>query len=182
MPNWCHNELFINNTEGNVDAALFWQLAGPTQPVDTLAQEIIEALKDQKPSEPLTFETLLPTPPELIENNNEGWYDWRVTNWGTKWDASDVEIVNDTTSIHIRFETAWAPPVPWIQTLGEHLPENYIVELVYVEQGNGYAGCTTYEEGHVYDREAEQGHEREFLADWGLEELWWEDEDNEEES
>lgn len=35
------------------------------------------------------------------------WYRWNIDNWGTKWNAYDVEIYEDT----IVFYTAWAPPV-----------------------------------------------------------------------
>ena len=44
--------------------------------------------------------------------NDDRWYNWRVHNWGTKWDAYTMEI-DDTDMPHgfeVNFETAWSPP------------------------------------------------------------------------
>ena len=43
---------------------------------------------------------------------DDRWYNWRVQNWGTKWDCYSLEI--DDTDMHYgfegTFETAWSPP------------------------------------------------------------------------
>ena len=43
---------------------------------------------------------------------DDRWYNWRVHNWGTKWDCYSLEI-DDTDMPHgfeVNFETAWSPP------------------------------------------------------------------------
>ena len=43
---------------------------------------------------------------------DDSWYNWRVQNWGTKWDCYSLEI-DDTDMPHgfeVNFETAWSPP------------------------------------------------------------------------
>ena len=43
---------------------------------------------------------------------DDRWYNWRVQNWGTKWDCYSLEI-DDTDMPHgfeVNFETAWSPP------------------------------------------------------------------------
>ena len=43
---------------------------------------------------------------------DDRWYNWRVQNWGTKWDCYTLEI-DDTDMPHgfeVNFETAWSPP------------------------------------------------------------------------
>ena len=43
---------------------------------------------------------------------DDRWYNWRVQNWGTKWDCYSLEI-DDTDLPHgfeVNFETAWSPP------------------------------------------------------------------------
>jgi hypothetical protein len=49
------------------------------------------------------------------------WYEWRLENWGTKWDVCEVEIDEDCLEysddkkvawFSFRCWTAWAPPVP----------------------------------------------------------------------
>ena len=42
---------------------------------------------------------------------DDRWYDWRVQNWDTKWDAYDVVVTDDDPeSVEIEFNTAWSPP------------------------------------------------------------------------
>ena len=43
---------------------------------------------------------------------DDRWYNWRVQNWGTKWDCYSLEM-DDTDMPHgfeVNFETAWSPP------------------------------------------------------------------------
>ena len=46
------------------------------------------------------------------------WYDWRVENWGTKWNAVDAQITEDG----FIFDTAWAAPLPVTKKLSELFP------------------------------------------------------------
>lgn len=48
------------------------------------------------------------------------WYKWAVANWGTKWNAYDVQDpVLTTRSLKYDFETAWGDPRPVIEKLAE---------------------------------------------------------------
>lgn len=40
-----------------------------------------------------------------------GWYDWRMENWGTKWNACD--------SSEFTFQTAWSTPYEWLEKLAK---------------------------------------------------------------
>ncbi len=45
------------------------------------------------------------------------WYDWSIQHWGTKWNAYDVEPVEQDpngATLKFRFNTAWSPPVAWL--------------------------------------------------------------------
>jgi hypothetical protein len=48
---------------------------------------------------------------------DDRWYNWNIKNWGTKWDAYNTDIYEDETSVHMSFQTAWAPPVEVAQEL-----------------------------------------------------------------
>lgn len=79
------------------------------------------------------FEKILPMPDtvyngplgmrerELHGKNN--WYDWRIANWGTKWNCygytSDTVFEKDK----LKFLTAWAAPHPIMQKLSEMYPD-----------------------------------------------------------
>lgn len=44
--------------------------------------------------------------------------DWARLNWGTKWNAySHAPIEADESRLILRFQTAWAPPYPWLVAL-----------------------------------------------------------------
>ena len=52
------------------------------------------------------------------------WYDWRVYNWGSKWDCYDVEVTDDDPeNTEIEFNTAWSPPEAICNELREQYPD-----------------------------------------------------------
>lgn len=57
-----------------------------------------------------------------------GWYDWNVRNWGTKWDASDSSVDEPTcdgkgnASVSISFQTAWSIPEPIFTAMVQQHP------------------------------------------------------------
>jgi len=75
---------------------------------------------------PMPFEQWLAPRTQWQGFDVEGWYDWRVENWGTKWDVAEVEITQpltlhddedvDPASMNASFSfncwTAWGPPIP----------------------------------------------------------------------
>ena len=60
----------------------------------------------------------------------DSWYDWSIEHWGTKWNACRVEIDDieplsgepKRVSAVIRFETAWAAPLPLFQACADAFP------------------------------------------------------------
>lgn len=118
MPNWCKNNLRIYANGGKV-------------------LEVLELLKDKNGE--MTFEKFMPTPEELnnmpaptpkdtpqderdrlIEKYGaENWYDWRLKNWGVKWDASESGFWKKGEDWVISFETPWGPPIEFIQELSK---------------------------------------------------------------
>lgn len=62
------------------------------------------------------------------------WYEWSIKNWGTKWNAYATERISDT---EIRFDTAWAHPIPFIEAIIEKFPEDDL-EIMYADEDTGY--------------------------------------------
>lgn len=85
MPNWCQNTAVIN---------------APRPVIDEITAVLAS---DQK---------LLHWMCSMPQDQQHNWYDWCVSNWGTKWDITDPCVVHDTEedSITISFDSAWAPP------------------------------------------------------------------------
>jgi hypothetical protein len=103
--------------------------------IDAIENELNKSKDDM-----FLFQMLRPRPADQEEN----WYDWNVTHWGTKWEPSvyDFERINDDT-IKINFDTAWGP----CTALYEYLEsEGYWIEGFYNEEGMAFAGC--YRDGY----------------------------------
>ena len=85
---------------------------------------------------------------ENIENyGTANWYDWRIRNWGTKWNAYDVEW----GAYSVLFQTAWSGVPEILEKLSERFPE---VEMLYrwSDEDIGYnVGEFTMKDGHVID-------------------------------
>jgi hypothetical protein len=62
----------------------------------------------------------------LKEIGHRSWYTWCIDNWGTKWNACHAELAEDCLTegyIEIRFDTAWAPPMPVLQKMFQMFPK-----------------------------------------------------------
>ena len=71
---------------------------------------------------------------------DDRWYDWRLQNWDTKWDAYDVTITDDDPDqLEIEFETAWSPPEAICSAIREQYPD-LSVSWFYDEPGCEIAG------------------------------------------
>ena len=72
--------------------------------------------------------------------SDDRWYDWRVQNWDTKWDAYDVVVTDDDPeSVEIEFNTAWSPPEAICNEIREQYPD-VSVSWFYDEPGCEIAG------------------------------------------
>jgi hypothetical protein len=120
MPNWCSNTIEIEGTKEQINA-------------------FVSFLDEQNGKEWFTF--FKPTPPELKE---EGWYEWNIENWGTKWncDAQDwVKVENpnaDESSVTFWFDSAWSPPTALYEFIEATSTLN--IKASYNEGGMGFVG------------------------------------------
>ena len=156
MPNWCHNrvEIYSDNPEDLKQIKSIFEAERPLH-------EIIPE-PDWK-TIPLTEEYLthhgikvgelgeLPVPPDPDEKwgtprfkstgrADERWYDWRVKNWGIKWDIGDIELQDqDPQQLIYTFETPWGPPEGICSTLREKF-ENINISWFFDEPGCEIAG------------------------------------------
>ena len=135
MPNWCNNTITIR---GSVETLS--ELKSVVEAGEGLLQAICpmsEGLRD----------TVKGTGDELqteVYDGHTNWYDWCVTNWGTKWDPEvHLEFTDNgdgTAEITGWFDTAWSPPIEALNSLAEDWDSCYI-ELMYEEGGMCFVGC-----------------------------------------
>jgi hypothetical protein len=83
------------------------------------------------------------------EQGIPNWYDWQRKHWGTKWNAYNEDLRDESDStLVLRFDTAWSPPEPVIAALRAKLEEMFPEEDGYevyvagswVEEGYQSAG------------------------------------------
>lgn len=117
MPNWCDNRVRLSHDD--------------KEKIDALELEMAKK-NDEGRSMACPFQHLCPNP------TGEWQYDWSVTNWGTKWEASIIDWDReDDNTLTIYFETAWCPPIALYEYLTE---EGWGVDAVYHESGMCFAG------------------------------------------
>lgn len=82
----------------------------------------------------------------LAKYGAKDWYDWCVSNWGTKWDfgredgCPPAEIKTKETGesyVELGFDTAWGPPLDFYANLTE---QGFGVKAYYFEGGMGFCG------------------------------------------
>lgn len=75
-----------------------------------------------------------------MKHSSDGWYDWNVRNWGTKWDACNPSLNSDdptSGSISYSFDTAWSPAEGAYRQMVEQHPELEFEFYCEEEQGWG---------------------------------------------
>lgn len=86
---------------------------------------------------------------ERTASNGRNWYDWRIANWGTKWDAYEVRVQRlSDTSLYVMMETAWSPPIPIFEKLVEL---GFEVSAYYLDEGWMYIGQFECGEAFYFD-------------------------------
>lgn len=113
MPNYCENRVKF------------------TAPDEEMASKLSLAIKSGK-----LFSEFIETPSDITDNG--AILDWRVRNWGTKWEPIDLfDFDQEGLEFNLEFFTAWSPPIPFYDKL---LELNFEVEAYYNEPGIGYCG------------------------------------------
>ena len=144
MPNWCMNKLTV--THADMD----------------MIHKFEKAYRDD-----WTIETFYPTPrdpgdPTKLIGEGTGysqddgmpkWWQWRIANWGTKWDIGckdsyglEPTIVDNELSC--TFDTAWSPPIGFYERLAVL---GFDVQASYFEPGMSFAGTWHNGEDNSYE-------------------------------
>ena len=160
MPNWCNNNITIT---------------GPNKVID----KIEKIVKDETGKSGQLLNYFYPMPKELdnttspapnktakekkivkarkLKYGADSWYDWRVDNWSTKWDVTEIygeasrtHIGDDQSELSFGFDSAWAPPIGayeyWISE-----NSNCSIRATYYEPGCDFMGIWDNGEDICYE-------------------------------
>ena len=119
MPNWCANSLVLHHEDVN------------------MIERAVQSFQKEE-----FCNEFVPMPEEF---KNDGWYEWRVSNWGTKWDVGSSQYGierGNANECKFSFDSAWSPPIQFYEKLEEL---GFTVKAMYYESGMAF--CGIYEDG-----------------------------------
>jgi len=143
MPNWCNNNISIT---------------GPNSVIDKI-EKIVKEEKEEngllnffhpmpKQLEGTTSPSSSADKPQPMVEGFDNWYDWRVENWGTKWELCEFYGVDrqyhseqneGESTITFGFDSAWSPPInAYEQFLRDN--EDCSLKAWYYEGGCDFMG------------------------------------------
>lgn len=170
MPNWCDNDLHI------------------CAPTKSKLNIILKKLGCKENPTQLKLGSIVPEPRQFDEPKQDGdgfsmpgWYNWRLANWGCKWDIGECQVTEDHaldyydmpegwTRAIINFQSPWSPPEIWLQALAKKYPD-VVVGLVYSEGGMCFEGELVLKgEDTLHSDTRDMRPEIEYLLSRGMEE------------
>lgn len=134
MPNWCYNVLEVSPLN-NDHKSLIEVKAFKFENRGNIDNEFSD----------LAFSAQVPVPKNIPDQ-----YDWVIENWGTKWEANEVHLEESDNQLRYTFETAWAPPIFWLEKVSSYY---YYLTFVlnFEESGVGLYGGVRVENGKIVE-------------------------------
>jgi hypothetical protein len=175
MPNWCDLDVDIIGDKDTLEKIVSKGSEGTFKIGSDWNSEIMNYEKFEEKANTFSFDNFFPTPNFIgVEEDKtkpieqkvaewskgsdgvfDNWYDWRVGNWGTKWDLGQDEVSiteitdigNGKFSFGIGSSTAWSPALEFFRKLSEV----YDVRIVYqyAEEGMAFFGKAIIEDGEI---------------------------------
>lgn len=137
MPNWCSNVVTLSHKdpvmiERAVKSAADGELLNEFIPIPEELKETVA-----------NFDETEQTKANLEKYGYANWYDFCLSEWGTKWDISTNSVDrNPDGSITLSFETAWGPA---IEAYRKFESMGFGVDATYYEPGMCF--CGSYVDG-----------------------------------
>ena len=150
MPNWCDNQITITGPNSVIDK--IEKITKEEKEADGLLNFMFpmpKALEGTEAGPPAKNKAERLERARLqVEYGAHNWYDWRTTNWGTKWDLCEfygvdrhyhTEQNEGESTISFGFSSAWAPPIGAYQYFLEQ-NEECSLKAYYYEGGCDFMG------------------------------------------
>ena len=142
MPNHCHNRVTFYSEDTTVIQRLYNIFKSDNIFTQFIPEPDWKTTPNEKGELPIQPEKDSMMPPQFPDGTTDDrWYSWRLANWGTKWDAYEVEI--DDSEMHygfeVSFDTAWSPPEEICYAIKEQF-DDLSVSWFFDEPGMEVAG------------------------------------------
>ena len=134
MPNWNDNIVKIEGNDYEISRLLETAIGNERT--------------DNGDGMPFCMNNFFPTP---LKDNGEiidGWYNWRLQNWGCKWDIDRVHIDRCNDAVELEYQTPWGPNDEFWNKIAADFPKLNI-SLSYYEGGMMFGGRKEWENGEV---------------------------------
>lgn len=162
MPNWCTNLLTIYGDKKEIQRFL----NDPFLDFNRIAPMPEELLEIISPVSSVDEENKKKSDKAIDKYGFPSWYEWRIKNWGTKWDVGkfneDGEFVSYDDNVYVKeiednfirvsFDTAWGPSLPITEKLSIIFPD-LLFYHAYEETGMDFAGYFVYKNGKEIESE-----------------------------
>jgi hypothetical protein len=103
--------------------------------------------------------------------HDDRWYNWRLDNWGTKWNLADASIGVDGDALVVDCLTAWSPPEELLRYATERFP-SLSIEINFDEGGVGFYGQSRFDHGErVFEFNGEISDLYDFVGETDLSDL-----------
>lgn len=170
MPNWCDNSTTIKFNSLIV-----------ANDFETWIKKVAKGTElDEHGNDLALFSFFIPEPQHSKEDDGilPAWYQWRLDNWGCKWDANlhHHEWIDDNTVI-LHYSTPWGPPDVFLHAV-VNADEGNEVYNSYFEPGMGFCGTFSNgdEEHYDYSSFEDPDDVRAFVGadlddEWGISEM-----------
>tara|TARA_R110001606_G_scaffold45770_6_gene118409 strand:- start:1049 stop:1813 length:765 start_codon:yes stop_codon:yes gene_type:complete len=143
MPNWCQNTVTIAGSQEKI-TEIKKLVAEYNSDASKTSVESKGFLSYCKPEPDYTTVPVKKTYPKEGETDEptvrtNSWWDFRLQNWGTKWEVEARVINSDDQEIILGFESAWSPPIEAYNNL---LNQEGIISVsaLYYEPSMDFAG------------------------------------------
>ena len=131
MPNHVIHRLYIHgDNEQDVKSFIRGKAAIDFDKIIPMPEE----LEDTPAPTPMETEDDINKHHELMQKwGASNWYDWRLSNWDTKWNAYEVNKYDNV----VEFQTAWSTPYAIFVKLSELFPD-VLVSVRYSDEDFGH--------------------------------------------
>ena len=156
MPNWCSNIVYVRGT-GEVREKIK-EIFSKEEPF----AEVMPEPNYDEVAVPWSLQRVLSAKRNEIEleepkpGRKNAWYDWRIANWGTKWEPDgEVYVTADNLDsgeevLNLSLYTAWGPPEGIFKELSKMEGVEEVVSHFY-EPAMEFVGIKFYQDGDEVD-------------------------------